>query len=253
MSETRDLFSRQAREYAAFRPSYPMALVDVLAELAPARGLAWDVGAGSGQLSLVLAERFERVIATDASAAQLEKAPRHPRIEYRVEREVHASLAGASADSIVAAQAAHWFELEGFYGEVRRVARDGGVLALVTYRTPRLEPELAGVFERFYSGTLGPHWDPARRHVEDGYAQFDFPFAELPFPALAIEAELDAREFLGYVSTWSALASLVRSGGASELERFERDLLAAWGPPNRRRPIVWPLAGRIGRVETGRV
>ena len=39
--------------------------------VAPARGLAWDCGAGSGQAARDLAQRFARVVATDASRAQL--------------------------------------------------------------------------------------------------------------------------------------------------------------------------------------
>jgi SAM-dependent methyltransferase len=248
LSEFKDLFSALASEYGAYRPSYPLALVDALAEHAPARGLAWDVGTGSGQFATVLAERFERVIATDASAEQIARAAPHPRVEYRVERAAPTSLAPASADFVAAAQAAHWFDLERFYRQVRRVAKPRAVLALVTYRTARLEPELAPLFERFYGETLRPHWDPARRHVENGYTELEFPFEERPFPALAIEAALTAREFLGYVATWSALPSLVRAGGASELERFHRELLAVWGAPERRRRIVWPLAGRVGVI-----
>ncbi|MCC6406487.1 MAG: methyltransferase domain-containing protein [Planctomycetes bacterium] len=247
-SDFQDRFSHAAPSYAAFRPSYPRELAESLAALAPSRALAWDVGAGSGQLSTLLAESFERVIATDASREQLSHAIRHPRVEYRVEREAQSSLSDASVELITAAQAAHWFDLPAFYAEVRRVAKPRAIVALITYRTARLEPELTPLFERFYAGVLGPHWDPARRHVENGYAEFAFPFEELRFPALAIEAELDLRGLLGYVSTWSALASLVRAGGASEFERFERELGAAWGPPDRHRPIEWPLAGRLGRM-----
>ncbi len=42
-----DHFSAQAGEYARFRPQYPPALFAWLAQLAPARTLAWDRGTGS--------------------------------------------------------------------------------------------------------------------------------------------------------------------------------------------------------------
>src|SRR5207249_12232626 len=44
-----DHFSEIAAAYAAHRPSYPAALVDFLARLAPGTRLAWDAGCGSGQ------------------------------------------------------------------------------------------------------------------------------------------------------------------------------------------------------------
>src|SRR5216117_700666 len=82
MRRFQDHFSDVAAAYAAHRPTYPAALVDFLAEVAPRRLLAWDAGCGSGQLALLLADRFERVIATDASAEQIARAAPHPRVEY---------------------------------------------------------------------------------------------------------------------------------------------------------------------------
>lgn len=249
MGEYRDLFSTVAREYGSFRPSYPRQLVDRLADLAPARELAWDVGAGSGQLARVLALRFERVIACDASAAQVARAEAHPRIEYRVERAAPASLVSRSADLIVAAQAAHWFDLDRFFAEVRRVAKPGGLVALVGYGHAQLESDVEPMFVDFCARALGPHWPPERRHVLASYRDLAFPFEELEFPPLALEATLDARAFLGYVGTWSALAPFVRAGGAGEYRRFQRDLRAIWGPPGSSRRVRWPLFARVGRLE----
>src|SRR6266496_4940677 len=78
----RDHFSGVAEEYATFRPRYPPALFAALAAQAPRRGTAWDCATGSGQAALGLATHFERVVATDASAAQLAAARRHPRVRY---------------------------------------------------------------------------------------------------------------------------------------------------------------------------
>ena len=60
-----DHFSKVATQYAAYRPRYPHALAELLADRCRARGLAWDAGCGNGQLSVSLARRFGRVIATD--------------------------------------------------------------------------------------------------------------------------------------------------------------------------------------------
>ena len=60
--------------------------VDYLADLCsatPARR-ALDCGCGTGQLAVLLARRFEQVIATDASAHQIENAEPHARVTYRV-------------------------------------------------------------------------------------------------------------------------------------------------------------------------
>ena len=54
MSSLTDLFSSQAADYAAFRPSYPPALGAALAALAPARRCALDVGTGNGQAARLI-------------------------------------------------------------------------------------------------------------------------------------------------------------------------------------------------------
>src|SRR5207237_679741 len=74
-----DHFSRVAATYAAYRPSQPDALIRWAVGLAPRRVLAWDCGTGNGQAARAVAEYFARVVATDASEAQLAQAVAHPR------------------------------------------------------------------------------------------------------------------------------------------------------------------------------
>ncbi|HUO52389.1 MAG TPA: class I SAM-dependent methyltransferase, partial [Gemmatimonadaceae bacterium] len=123
MTGFRDHFSTRAAEYAAYRPSYPPELLDYVTGLCARRELAWDAGTGNGQAAVLLAERFARVVATDASAEQIARARPHPRVEYRVAREDDSGLAPASADLVAVAQALHWFDRSRFYAEARRVLR----------------------------------------------------------------------------------------------------------------------------------
>ena len=77
-------YSPFAAQYAQSRPGYPAELFSDLAALVPGRDLAWDGATGNGQAAVAVAEHFDRVIATDASAEQIRHAHRHPRVEYRV-------------------------------------------------------------------------------------------------------------------------------------------------------------------------
>ncbi len=129
----KDHFSEVAAAYAAHRPTYPAALVDLLARVAPARRLAWDAGCGSGQLSALLAGPFARVWATDASTEQLARATPHHKVTYSCAPAQASGLADGVVDLATAAQAAHWFDLPAYYAEVRRVARPGGIVALISY------------------------------------------------------------------------------------------------------------------------
>jgi SAM-dependent methyltransferase len=243
-----DHFSTRSSDYAAYRPTYPLALVDHLASLCARTDVALDVGCGTGQLSVLLAERFAHVIATDASAQQIEKAAAHERVEYRVAPAEHSSLPEHSVDLITAAQAAHWFDRPAFYAEARRVGRPGAILALITYGVIQADADVDGAIQHFYKDVVGPYWPPERRHVEEGYRSFDFPFEELTAPPLAIEVQWQASDLIGYADTWSAVRGAEKALGREPIERFKLDLTKAWGDPERRRTIRFPLSLRVGRL-----
>src|SRR5687768_8342318 len=95
-----DHFSDVARRYADFRPRYPAQLFDYLAELAPGRSLVWDCAAGTGQATTDLARRFDRVIATDASAEQIAAAEPIANVDYRVATAEQSGLPDRCADLI---------------------------------------------------------------------------------------------------------------------------------------------------------
>ena len=80
----KDRFSEQAADYGKYRPNYPQELFAYVTSLATSREYAWDCGTGNGQAAVGLAEFFERVIATNASAKQILSAEQNARVQYRV-------------------------------------------------------------------------------------------------------------------------------------------------------------------------
>ncbi|MBK1837556.1 methyltransferase domain-containing protein [Azospirillum sp. YIM B02556] len=249
MSLFKDHFSAQAGDYRAFRPTYPDELAVVLADAAPARRLAWDVGCGNGQFSVALAGCFDAVHATDASAEQIAQAQAHGRVRYAVAPAEAGGLADGCCDLIVAAQAAHWFDLERFYAEVRRVAKPRAAVALVCYGLQQLDdPMLDAAVERFHNGTLGPYWPADRWKVVNGYRDLEFPFPELPAPPLAMEAVWSLPRLLGYMSTWSGVKAATRALARNPLEEFAEEVASLWGDHETERRIRWPLTVRLGRV-----
>ena len=244
MQAFKDHFSSNAAGYAAYRPSYPAALVDYLTSLLPRTMLAWDCACGTGQLSILLGDRFARVIATDASAQQIENAAPHPHVEYRVVPAECSGLPDANTDLITVAQAAHWLPLEAFYTEVRRVACPDAVLALITYCVLHVEgQETDAVVQRFYYDLMGPYWPPERKHVENGYQSLPFPFRELQAPLLSMRMMWDLDAFIGYIHTWSSLREAEKVIGDEPMEAFRAELAEAWGNPATRRLVRWPLYG----------
>lgn len=243
----KDHFSDQAAVYAACRPTYPRALADYLFEISPENGLAWEAGCGSGQLSVLLARRFRLVAATDASRQQLAQARRRPNIAYWCAPAESSGLAPGTADLAVAAQAAHWFNLEAYYREARRVAGPGAVLALVTYGNVGLGQNLEPLLDS-YRRMIASYWPPERRFVEEGYRSFPFPFEELKTPSLKIETHWTLDQFVGYLRTSSAVQALERRQGQAPMQTFRRRLASVWDPPQEARRVHWPLTIRAGRL-----
>jgi len=242
----KDHFSSRSADYARYRPVYPLALVDHLASLVARQDLALDCGCGTGQLSTRLAARFRRVVATDASARQIENAEPHDAVEYRRAPADRSGVSEGSADLVTAAQAAHWFDLEPFYAEVRRVLRPGGALALITYGNMEIEGPVGEVVRDFQHNVIAGFWPPERCHVETGYRLFPFPFEEVSSPFLAIQASWSLPDLMGYVETWSAVRNAEAALGSTPGDAFAARLGAAWGEPDVRRSVTWPISLRAG-------
>ena len=243
-----DHFSRLAPAYASCRPRYPEELFGYLAGLLDRHELAWDCAAGSGQATIPLAQTFQRVLATDASAAMLDQAPRHPRVEYRVATAERSGLGAGTADLVVVAQALHWLDLDRFYREVVRVLAPGSVLAVWTYGTQFLDdPGIDRLLQRFYTEIVGPYWPGERRHVESGYQTLPFPFPELESRSFAMEEEWTLSQLLGYLRTWSATQRFRESQGRDPVDALGQEIEPLWGAPTALRTIRWPLSLRVGR------
>jgi len=244
-----DHFSARAAAYAAYRPQYPRMLFEYVAGLVPRRTLAWDCATGNGQAAVGLASYFTCVVATDASAAQIAHASPNPRIDYRVAPADASGLADASVDLITVAQALHWFELDGFYAEVRRVLARDGAIAVWTYDDCRVDdPALDQIVSRFNNEVVRSYWPPERALVGSGYRSLPFPFREVVSPSFTLRCDWTLAELVGYLRTWSATARFVATQGYDPVIDVEAALRAGWGTASARHRISWPVMMRAGYV-----
>jgi len=248
----KDYFSGHAADYARYRPTYPAALYDYCATLPARRGLALDCATGNGQAAVGLAERFGRVLGTDASAQQVIAAPpaasRPGNVLFAVAPAERAPLADASVDLVVVAQALHWLSHAAFYAEVERLLAPGGALAATMYdfleAGPAIDAAVLALREQ-----VDPYWPPERAGTtEAGFAALPFLAREQPAAALTMTREWTLAELLGYLSTWSAVRRFTAARGGDPVAALAPLFAAAWqDDPDTRRSIRWPLMVRIGR------
>ncbi|HEX2533292.1 MAG TPA: class I SAM-dependent methyltransferase [Chitinophagaceae bacterium] len=243
----KDLFSRQAGDYAQYRPGYPEELFPFLASLVPSRERAWDCGTGNGQFAAGLAPFFRQVRATDISASQLSHAPSLDNISYSCQPAEQTDFPGAHFDLVTVAQAIHWFDFGRFYAEVRRVARPSAVLAVAGYNRVRVTDSVDRVVDRFYTETVGPYWDKERRYIDEGYQTIPFPFAELSAPVFSNTYQWTLHHLAGYLNTWSAVQHFTGAQGFNPVQSLLPALEEAWGP-EAERTVTFPLLLRIGII-----
>lgn len=241
-----DHFSAHAGDYARFRPRYPAALVDFLADRAPGRALAWDCATGNGQAADALRVRFAHVVATDGSGDQLRSAMPLENVGYVTALAEDPPLAVHAVDVVAIAQALHWFEPARFWAAVRRVVRPQGLVAAWSYGRARIDPETDAIVEHYYRDVLGPYWPAETALVEKGYRDVDVPFERLATPEFHMEEDWTADQWLGYLGTWSASRRYLAERGENPLRRIDAALRDTFGGATRR--VRWKLAVIAARV-----
>ncbi|ELP5691547.1 class I SAM-dependent methyltransferase [Enterobacter ludwigii] len=205
-------FSKEGGDYARYRPEYPVEIAKFLSGLSDSKNSALDVGCDTGQLTRLLSIYFERVIGVDPSEDQLRNVFKSPVINYFNSKAESFPLHFNNFNLITVAKAAHWFQLEDFYKEIKRVAASYAIIALISYGVLEIEGAPGERFREFYYNEIGSFWPPERQLVDNSYKDLFFPFEELSVPSLNIEVKWDLESLLGYISIWSATINARQSG-----------------------------------------
>ncbi len=183
----------------------------------------------------------------DASAEQIANAREHPGVEYRTAPAEATGLPDNSVDALTVGQALHWFDIERFGAEVRRVLAPDGLLVCVSYGLCEVVPGVDAVVESLYGDILERYWPPERALVESGYEGIELPGTTLAAPELSMSLEWSTDDMLGYLRTWSAAKRYRQAQGQDAVALIEERLRGAWGSGPR--PVRWPLtviARRLG-------
>jgi len=202
--------------------------------------MAWDCATGNGQAALLLSEYFEQVIASDASREQIQNAQIRNNIRYEVFPAERTNLADNSMDLITIAQALHWFNLEDFYKEARRVLRKdnnrgdaaNGVIAAWAYGLHSISVEIDPLLHLLYEDILGSYWPKERQIVENRYQDIPFRFGEIEAPVFRIELDWNMSELIGYLYSWSSVQKFMHENNSDPIRQIYDNLAVAWGNEN---------------------
>jgi hypothetical protein len=245
----KDFFSGQSKSYATFRPVYPESIYQFIYQHLNGRSAAWDCATGNGQVARELAKHFQGVWATDISARQLEHAYKADNIFYSVSPAEKTDFHDHQFDLITVAQALHWFDVDEFHNEVNRVAKENALLAVWGYGNCSIAgKEVQELFLHFYHDVVGPYWDDARRHVENGYRDIAFPFKTIQAPEFSIGVEWSMNDFLGYLSTWSATQKYKKETGIDPVGEYFPSFEKSW-PAHEIKRVSFPLFFRLGKIK----
>ena len=156
-------------------------------------GLMVDVGCGSGQSANIFQPYFKTILGFDVSAEQLKRAKlqnKFDNIEYMEGRAENIPVENKSVDLVVAGTAAHWFDLEKFFDEVRRVLKPTGCLAILYHVHPTLSLMSGNDINHskkasdiFIHAIKGYTEDPHHKYLIDNLVKTEFKdiFDQIPF------------------------------------------------------------------------
>lgn len=243
-----DHFSKQAVEYAKNRPRYPKALFDFLASVSPSLDCAWDCATGNGQAAVSLANQFKEVIATDLSREQISEAIPHPRVSYKVATSENSEIGSTTIDLTIVAQAFHWFQIDQFVQELRRVSRPEAVIAVWCYGGQSIELGIDQIVRRYARNIVGPYWPSEVKWVQERYRTIPFPFEEIPAPAFQMTQEWTLNQMIGYLLSWSATQRYKETRGTDPISLVYDELRSLWRDEEQKKKVTWDLYLRVGRV-----
>ena len=244
----KDLFSKQSDLYARYRPGYPKELYDHILSLVKDKNIAWDCATGNGQAAIVLADHFKKVIATDISPAQIEKAKAKDNIEYLVCPAESTPFDENTFDLVTVAQAYHWIKWKEFKDEVTRVCKPGAIIAVwVYYAHTTGDKKVDDAVHAFYENVTRSYWDDERKFVDEMYSTVEFDYELLPSKIFKTILEWRREDLIGYISSWSAIQKFIKVNGHSPVPLIEKEINELW-PEGEIKKVTFPIYLKAGRV-----
>ncbi|KFM62273.1 putative methyltransferase, partial [Stegodyphus mimosarum] len=214
-----------AKIYSVYRKDTPVALAEKFISYLKEKydgslDTAVDVGCGSGQSTTILASFFKHVYGMDSSEAQIKEAEATralANVTYKASPAEVLPFPDGSVQMITAGASLHWFDMDAFFPEARRILCNNGILAVYCYyrikphlKDPKLTAAVDELFEEHYQETRRYHHPKALIAMER-YKDVNFPFEDvLRMPDFREYFEGRLTDIVGYVSTFSGFQNYLK-------------------------------------------
>ncbi|CAO3611731.1 unnamed protein product [Mucor hiemalis] len=170
-------------EYSKFRPSYSPEIYSLIYQFHAQNGgeydLALDVGCGTGQAAIEIAQKFTQVYGIDTLPEQINNATARDNIVYQVgPGEDLSKFNDHSVDLITVGTAFHWFDHAKFFDEAKRVLKPNGTLAVFGYFYPVIKNETKAndTVKAVTHGLFDKYANTNVRFMQNMYRDIKFPF-----------------------------------------------------------------------------
>lgn len=205
-------FGRAGADYERGRPGYPDEAVEAIGRalgLGPGR-VVLELAAGTGKLTRSLTRFGARIITVEPVAGMREQLmARTPEVEVLEGSAERIPLDDASVNTVIVAQAFHWFDAAAAAAEIERVLTPGGGLGVVWNAWDESVPWVAEL-----QALIHRHAGETPRQQTSGWAQVvqdSGRFTALTERVFANLVKSDLEALLARVASTSYIAALPRS------------------------------------------
>lgn len=250
MSHKKFNFTHDPETYLISRPPYPRELFQWISSLPRNRGLALDCGTGPGNVINELSHHFKRCIGLDLNFEHLKQADRKDNIIFANSSAESLPIQDQSVDLLTVACSIHWFNIDLFYQEVKRVLSPDGVICVWTYGWPAIaNSKINEILNTFRDDIVGNLWPEEVKLYLTGLSQLDFPFKKIESPDFTINCHnWRYPELLQFINSMSGPQAYIEKYGNSPTDLIKEELEIAWEHANICPFVNFPIYIKVGTL-----
>lgn len=204
--------------YAKYRPSYPLSLIEKIISYQREKdtgpySITVDVGCGNGQATKLFASYFDKAFGFDISEEQIKQAKileNGSNMKFSVSPSELLPFDNDSVNLITAATCMHWFNINEFLKECKRILKQNGTLAVFSYKIPQI---IYGDKSKILSDRVNNLYLKFRHYfsnvldiVDSKYEDVIFPLNDIErYNNFSIECNWTLKELLLYIDTWGLI------------------------------------------------